>query len=176
LRCKPLYISGMEQVLSLTAIRAQKATLSRTISDAQAQLADLDVAERIVVRFGQAVGDARPSDNEIDDLLGGVTPNQTALVATSIGGRAMTTKALMQAVLRQSPSPWMTSEELRERVSALKGEEVPMGTVGPTLSNLKNDGVILRDGFKIALVERLNENGLRSDSLPRSPETALGAH
>ncbi len=50
-----------------------------------------------------------------------------------------------------------------------------MGTVGPTLSNLKNDGVIVREGFKIALAERLKENGLRSD-LPRSPETALGAH
>ena len=159
----------MEHVLSLTAIRDQKATLSRVIADAQSQLADLDVAERIVRRFGQATEAPRPSDDEIDDLLGPIAPKPCV---ASVPARSMTAKMMMIAVLRQSPSPWMTSDELRERVIAIKGDDVPMGTVGPTLSNMKNEGVIVRDGFKVALAERLNANGLGSPSADDRDEGA----
>ncbi len=149
----------MEHVLSLTAIREQKAALKRVIADAQAQLADLEVAERIVRRFGEAIDGSRPDQTEMDDLIGGHDVMPSALKSVQGSGRNLTTKALMIAVLRQSPSLWVKSDELRERVIAIKGQDVPMGTIGPTLSNLKNEGVIVRDGFKVALTERLNENG-----------------
>ena len=59
----------MEQVLSLSSIRARKGELNRTILDAQAQLADLDVAERIVLRFGETTTDVRPDAAAMEDLL-----------------------------------------------------------------------------------------------------------
>lgn len=155
-------MTHMAHVLSDAAIREQKAALNRAIQEAQAQLADLDMAERIVLRFGREVESPQISDGDHNARHGDYTPQLPVAPAVTSGDRASTTKALMQSVLRGSPSPWMTSDELREQVSALKGTEVPMGTVGPTLSNLKNEGVIVRDGFKVALAERLYENGAAS--------------
>jgi hypothetical protein len=166
----------MEHVLSLTAIRDQKSALNRVILDAQAQIADLEVAERIVRRFGQATGDARPSDQEIEDLLGGLAnPVNTPLPRLRINSGTLTSRALIMAVLRQSLSIWMTANEIQERASAIKGQEVPMATISPTLSNMKKEGLIERDGFKVALTERLTETGPQSGSPPRDPEPALVA-
>ena len=165
----------MEHVLSLTAIREQKATLSRVILDAQAQMADLEIAERIVLRFGQAANDQRPSDDEIADLLGNVAVEQKPTMPRLNINGVLTTRALIVSVLRQSPDVWMTANEISERASSIKGRDVPLATVSPALSLMKNDGLIVRDGLKVALAERLNENGLQSGLPPRSPETALAA-
>lgn len=165
----------MEHVLSLTAIREQKATLSRVILDAQAQMADLEVAERIVLRFGQAASDQRPSDDDIADLLGDVAVEQKPTIARLNINGVLTTRSLIISVLRQSPDSWMTANEISERASSIKGRDVPLATVSPALSLMKNDGLIVRDGLKVTLAERLKENGLQSGSPPRSPETALAA-
>lgn len=152
----------MEQVLSLTVIRARKEALSRQIADAQSQIADLEVAERIVRRFGEAVGDPRPNGHEMDDMLdkAGVAPTVRHAVARSTassGGSGLTAKALFLSVMRQSPESWMTANEIQERATAIKGQEVPMGTVSPTLSLMKNEGLIVRRGLKVALVDRAKE-------------------
>lgn len=150
----------MEHVLSLTAIREQKAMLSRAILDAQTQLADLEVAERIVRRFGQATTDERPDGQAMDDLLRRANVDAPkSEIATALVERAITSKAVFLSVLRQSADPWMTANEIQERASAIKGHAVPMATVSPTLSNMKNAGLIVREGLKVALAERLNENG-----------------
>lgn len=150
----------MEHVLSLTAIRDQKAMLNRAILDAQTQLADLEVAERIVRRFGQATEDERPDGGAMDDLLRRAkVEGATLTVKSALVERALTSRAVFLSVLRQSVDPWMTANEIQQLASAIKGYDVPMATVSPTLSNMKNAGLIVRDGLKVALAERLNENG-----------------
>jgi hypothetical protein len=149
----------MEQILSLSAIRARKADLNRTILDVQAQLADLDVAERIVRRFGESKGDQRPDTTAMNDLLATVAPEvATPKPSANRPERGLTTKALIQSVLRQSQNPWMSAIEIQVRASFIKGQDVPMATISPTLSNMKNDGLIVRSGFHVALADRLNEN------------------
>lgn len=166
----------MEQILSLTAIRDQKAALNRVIADAQAQIADLDVAERIVQRFGQSAHDPRPKAFEMDDLLQGANIEpKTSEVVKVLVERKLTTKALLQSVMRQADNPWMTAVEIRDRASFIRGGTVSMAVISPALTNMKNDGLIARDGLKVALVERLKENGLQGGYPPRSPETALVA-
>lgn len=163
----------MEHVLSSAAIRERRALLNKQIADAQSQLADLDIAERFLERFGQPVAAARPSRSEMDDLLerGGIAA-EPIFQPTMGSGKSMTTKALFAVVLRESPERWLTANDIQERASAIKGQEVPMATVSPTLSNMKNEGTIVRDGLKVALASRLNENG--AGSTP-APETALDA-
>ncbi len=170
------YKDSMEQVLSLSAIRARRADAQRRINEAQAELADLDIAERIVQRFGQAKGDQHPSSADMGDLLQRAGVEALKLRTTDVlKERALTMRALFHAVLRQSTEPWMTANEIQERASAIKGQSVPMATVSPTLSNMKNEGLIVRDGLKVALAERLNENGA-GDELPSpAPETAQDA-
>ena len=167
----------MEHVLSLSAIRLQKASLNRVILDAQAQLADLEVAERIVRRFGQETEAERPSIDAMDDLLTRAKIGEAKVAPSNppLDGK-LTTRAVFLAVLRQSADPWMTANEIQERASAIKGQEVPMSTVSPTLSNLKNSGLVERDGFKVALAERLNENGAPSGNTASAPETGSDAN
>lgn len=149
----------MEHVLSSAAIRERRAALNKQIVDAKAQLADLDIAERILERFGQAVGEPRPNSRDMDDLLRDVANDAQAPSSEVKTHTTMTTRALFKSVLRQSSNVWMTANEIQERASAIKGQEVPMATVSPTLSNMKNAGVIVRDGMRVALASRLNEIG-----------------
>lgn len=171
------YKRAMEQVLSLSSIRARKGELNRTILDAQAQLADLDVAERIVLRFGETTADVRPDADAMEDLLQRANLDQakSRLVEVMVD-RALTSRALFQSVLRQSEEPWMTANQIQERASAIKGQDVPMATVSPTLSNMKNDGLIVRDGLKVALTERVKENEAPSGSAAGASETGTDAN
>jgi len=150
----------MEHVLSSAAIRERRASLNRTIADAKAQLADLEVAESILQRFGKAIGESRPDADVMDDLLRqkNIDPPARAYTPAPVD-RGLTSRALFKSVLRQSNQIWMTANEIQERASAIKGQEVPMATVSPTLSNMKNDGIIVRNGLKVALASRLKENG-----------------
>ena len=162
---------GMEHILSLTAIRDQKAMLNRAILEAQTQLADLEVAERIVRRFGQATADERPDGQAMEDLLRRAKVEAPkSETAAAPAERTITSKAVFLSVLRQSLNPWMTANEIQERASAIKGHDVPMATVSPTLSNMKNAGLIVRDGLKVALTERLNENGALDGDATSAPE------
>lgn len=114
------------------------------IETAQASLAaefeELTIARRVLVRLG---GNAPPS---------APMANQPRLP------RAGTTRDLFLEVLRTSDSPWMTANEVRAKASELKGAEIPMGTVSPTLTDLKNAGLIVRDGMKVALASRVRNN------------------
>ncbi len=49
----------------------------------------------------------------------------------------------------------MIANEVRAKASELKGTEIPMGTVSPTLTDLKNAGLIVRDGMRVALASRV---------------------
>lgn len=165
----------MEHVLSLTAIREQKAALNRVVLDAQTQIADLEIAERIVRRFGQATADERPDGQAMEDLLRRANVDAPIVEATR-AERNLTSKSVFLSVLRQSADRWMTANEIQERASAIKGHDVPMATVSPTLSNMKNAGLIVRDGLKVALAERLNENGVLSGKPTSTPETGPDAN
>lgn len=174
----------MEHVLSSAAIRERRAALQRTINEATAQLADLDVAERILQRFGQAIGEPRPKPEEMRDLLLGVVENnQPAQTRGAFVKRSLKSRELFESILRQSSNVWLTANEIQERASAIKGSEVPMTTVSPTLSYMKNDGVIVRDGLRVALADRLNENGeaeaspdARGVSAPPNHEPSSAEH
>lgn len=163
----------MEHVLSSAAIRERRASLNKQIADAKAQLADLDIAERILERFGQAIGEPRPNARDMNDFLHDMGLDEAASVSTA-PNTSMTTKALFKSVLRQSSDVWMTANEIQERASAIKGQEVPMATVSPTLSNMKKAGVIVRDGMKVALASRLNENG-EAEASPDADEGATSS-
>lgn len=66
----------------------------------------------------------------------------------------------MWTALRVADRVWLTANEVQEFASKLRGGEgIPMSSVSPGLSDMKQDGTIERDGMKVALKSRLNENG-----------------
>ena len=87
--------------------------------------------------------------------------------------RVVSLKRLFVQILESSPTPWLTSNEIRERASNIKGADVPMSSVSPTLTDLKKDRIIVRDGLKVALASRVlgnNEASARTEASKESEE------
>lgn len=61
--------------------------------------------------------------------------------------------------LQDADPPWMTANEVQVAASTLKGSEIPMSSVSPTLTDLKNKGLVARDGLKVALATRVQTIG-----------------
>lgn len=150
----------MNKVLSLSSIRKRKAALQDELASLEFRTSEilddideLDAAEAFVARFGhEDADDAEP-----------LTDHDAKLPFPPVI-RAKTTKDALLLALKMSTEPWLTANELRVRAIGLKGTEIPMATVSPTLSNLKGDGLILRDGHKVALATRIRSGLLKSDA------------
>jgi hypothetical protein len=132
----------------LSRIIARIAEIEKAQAAFALELDELRVAQRVLARLG-AQSDMQPASPK--------TP------------RAATTKALFVDILRDNPEPWMTANQVRERASFLKGSDIPMGTVSPTLTDLKNDGLVVRDGLKVALAERIKLNGASQAEAQEAP-------
>ncbi|WP_212472985.1 hypothetical protein [Bradyrhizobium liaoningense] len=56
---------------------------------------------------------------------------------------------------------WWTATEIQDYLTRIKGKEVPMGSISPMLTALKNNGTITRNGHNVALVTKAQEEALR---------------
>ncbi len=71
------------------------------------------------------------------------------------GQPALTHKGMLIATLRSHPSIWLESPTvLHEEIVRVHGTDIPKTSFQPLLSNLKKDGLVARDGLRIALAER----------------------
>ncbi|VAW20367.1 hypothetical protein MNBD_ALPHA12-98 [hydrothermal vent metagenome] len=70
----------------------------------------------------------------------------------------LTMKEMIAKALSESDFLWISANDIQEAVSVIKGSEVAMTSISPTLSVLKKEGIILRDGLKIALASRVKNN------------------
>lgn len=169
----------MDRMLSLSAIRKRKTSLMSErdevelrLSDIEEELDQVDELENLVMRYGV------DCDNANDAPLTTNGDEEATLpfpVEAAPAARAKTNKDAMLMALRIASDVWLTANELQERASKLKAKDIPMATISPTLTNLKNAGVIVRDGFKVALASRLHENGAANGLPQTAPETALAA-
>jgi hypothetical protein len=165
----------MEQVLSISGIRARRDELNESILKIQRELEDLTAAERLVLKFGSTESSDRISVHRLEAHGSATSPpaatHPTLQVVTPLTNqKPMNLSGLVHAVLKQSASLWLTTEEVRIRASDIKGENVPLGSIAPTLSILKKAGDVVRDGPKVALAERLNENGVLNGKPVSTPE------
>lgn len=175
----------MDQILSLSAIRDRKTALLNTINDARAQITDLEVAEQIVLRFGSksgadlfedaplANGLAAPKPRRIGDIATDNPPTVTGVRLERVSARnanALTSRDLFLSILRQSDRVWFTANELQEQASVIKGRHIPMATVSPTLSKMKNDELIVRDGLKVALTDRVKKAEAPDGNTAEAPD------
>jgi hypothetical protein len=117
----------------LSLIRLRRGEIKELRQKLDAEDADLDHAERTIVRLTH-----RP------------TGNGSALVEMP-----KTQKDFVILTLKMSETPWFESvRALRDAVAA-KGRDIPMTTFQPLISDMvKNDGLV-RDEGKVALGERV---------------------
>ena len=121
---------------ALNRIAARRAEILQSIEGLQGELKDLEAAERVLLQLygGGAFEEDQGSQRHRARL---------------------TTKRAILHYLKTTPSLWRTSNQVQENVSEIKGVEVPLSSVSPMLSELKNDGLIVRDNLKVALAERV---------------------
>lgn len=156
---------SMEHILSQSAIRAQIEALDEVILKSQRDREDLIAAERMVLRFGAPGGDGEVVEYKLRPPSMSASTSEAGKPPPAISihySKNLTTLVLM--AMRQAASLWLTSEEIRVKASDLKGVDIPKGSIAPTLWNLKIDGLIKRDGQKVAMTSRLKkEGGLHSN-------------
>jgi len=185
----------MVDALTPEVIRAQREKLERKIAEAEkavafyrAGLSDLEAAERVIKMvagpFKQADIFELPSTRHTTAtvetepaVIGYANPRRAheGEPAHSVGNpfRAMTNKAFIWEVLNQAPTPWLNANQIQERASKLKGEQIPMSSVSPMLSEMKEE-YLERDNMLVALKTRLNENG-EAEASPDADEVAASS-
>lgn len=158
----------MAESINLESIRAKREQVRGEIAKAEAKIAylrsiltDLDASERVLTFFS----DVGPEENAKPVLAKVSTLAAIAYESGIPRGhcdhnpfRKGTNKAYIWDALRLSNQPWLDANEVQSMASTLKGEEIPMATISPTLSNMKGE-YIEREGLRVALKIRLNENG-----------------
>jgi hypothetical protein len=162
---------------NLGDVRARRAKIARELQALQAEDRRLQTVEEALVELATKMGDDSGSP-ERGQLVRKRLPSGTAqpqppspkderVRLRRRRPRQNTTAALIVDVLRTSTTAWRTANEIQEEVGQRKGQPVPMSTISPTLSDMKAKGLIVRDGLKVALKERVGATGAALAALAR---------
>lgn len=143
--------------------------LSRII----ARIAEIEAAQR---GLSDELGELTVARRVLMRLSGSEAPPRATATQQPKMPRPGTTRDLFLEVLRTTDHAWMLASEIRSKVSELKGAEIPMGTVSPTLTDLKNVGLIVRDGMRVALASRVSQNKEAPALAEASKSSESGPH
>ncbi|RUU46640.1 hypothetical protein EOC93_02395 [Mesorhizobium sp. M6A.T.Ce.TU.002.03.1.1] len=147
---------------SLSDVAARREQLEAEIEARKLELSELAFAERVLKRLGEYMPPVR-----VEPAGGGVTLNSVSrpipprpppppplpplkVEAYTVDPTKESVESLILIVLGASDRVWWTANELQSELTVLKGAEVPMSTISPTLSNMKGTRKIVRDGMKVA--------------------------
>jgi hypothetical protein len=117
--------------------RAELAEEDRLLSTEDQELA---VAQRALERLA---GHAPPKPPQPEWALTRPPPENATL------------EQLLVYLLEGKVDPWASASQLQEALTILKRREVPMSSVSPTLTKMKDYGTIVREGLKVALKSRV---------------------
>jgi hypothetical protein len=68
-----------------------------------------------------------------------------------------TLEDLIFLLLDECKDDWWTATEIQSHLTDVKGREVPMSSISPTLTKMKDAGTLTRDGFNVALTSRVQK-------------------
>ena len=152
----------------LSAILLRLSEIDRIQTELSVEREELAIAKRVLERLSASrlpasqQSSSRPPATQVR--------NDTAQPVKGL-------KGLFIEVLKNSEPPWLTAIEVKTEASKAKGTDVPMSSVSPKLWDLKNDGIIVRDGLKVALAERVRRTNeapaAEATGAPRSSESGL---
>ena len=117
---------------AVTLIRARRAQIKVERRRLDDEDAELDQAEKTIVRLA--------------------SQRQQATVS---GAVPKTQKDFVIYTLKVSDNPWFESVRALRDAVALQGREIEMSTFQPLISSMTGEEIIVRDGPKVALAERV---------------------
>lgn len=135
----------MNDVVSV--IRARRAEIAAAIAELQDEERDLSVAEQVLTRLkgeeAPRLSSARASANE----------------ARPRSAQPKSQRGMVEEILRLSSKAWLKSDEIVSEAHRLWGARVPELSLRPLLTTMKRQHIIVRDGHRIALRERVGGEG-----------------
>lgn len=178
----------METNPTLKDLLARKSQVTGAIADCEAKLkgliadlADFEAAERLFARWSKDPVVA-PDDSDGDGSESErprVAPSRAAQILAVAAGsddydpnerngnpyRPNTNKAYLWSALYASDEVWFTANELQDLVANMARVMIPMSSISPSLTDMKNDDEIIRDNMRVALARRVPESGTVDDLL-----------
>jgi hypothetical protein len=171
----------MSQNPSLADVRARRAEIKKIVGPLLAEDKELEAAETVLLRFvgPGAVVSMTAIDGTRTPLLvpapaAPPSPPQAAEEEEEAGSVIDTVKEMMKGdetieeliimLLRECDDPWWTATEVQSHLTSVKGKEVPMSSVSPTLTNMKTKGALVRQGLRVALASRASDLGLKNEA------------
>lgn len=121
---------------SLILIRARRAEIKAERRRLDTEDAELDQAEKTIVRLASLHPKAKPASN-------GATPK--------------TQKEFVIFTAEASENPWFESVRALRDAVALKGKDIPMTSFQPLVSQLTADEILRRDEGKVGLASRVDQ-------------------
>jgi hypothetical protein len=150
-----------------SVIKAERETIRARDQVLVTEDQELEVAERALLRLAgvtevQKLADLwqaphHPAVHPDDGLgswsssAGWVTPN----IARPNNG---THEDYTAWLLAGSVDPWATANQIQAALSQMVQRPIPLTSVSPMLTSMKNKGIIARDGLKVALASRVPTN------------------
>lgn len=149
---------------TLQDVQARRELLEREIEARKVELSELAIAERVLVRLvdNASVPGSTPHPFPLPPRppvppKPPVPPSPPRVDAYSVDPSRESIESLILILLGASQRVWWTATELQVELSVLRGTEVPMSTISPTLTNMKNNGKIYRSGLKVADPNRVRK-------------------
>jgi len=164
-------MADMQKALTRAMIRERRLEAHRKISEGRDELSACDEADKLLDSFGvprEAEGLFSPSDTAK------IVDNVKRRLASGNPFRPGSIKACIWQALYEGPDLWVDAHWVQERVSQIKGQDVPLASISPNLSQMKGE-YIERDGLKVALKRRLNENGEAEASASPDADEVTGS-
>jgi polyhydroxyalkanoate synthesis regulator phasin len=170
----------MENIISPQMIREQRLAAEQEIRKAEERidqarrhLADLEAVERVILRLQ---GGGRHGSSSVAQALDKFeNPMETSAFSTRNPFKHGTNKAFIWEVLDTSASIWLNANQVQQKASAMRGSDIPMSSISPTLSEMKSEEYIARQGMMVALKTRLDENGA-PEGAPEAEEVATSSN
>jgi hypothetical protein len=135
-------------------IKAELATVREQEKALATEDQELEIAERVLLRLAGAPEAPVLIDEALGawkDAHGWKRPDQKFEPAYA------TIEDTIEWLLEGAVDPWATSIQIQVAAAGTLNRPVPMSTISPTLTNMKNKGTIVRDGFKVALATRVQK-------------------
>jgi hypothetical protein len=162
---------------SLADVRARRAEIAKIIPALQAEDKELAAAESVLLRlvggedasdesdanthlFVQTAADVGDESNPVNlsDKGGDEDESVAEYVKREIMSGNETIEGLIVLLLDNCRDTWWTANEIQNALKFVKDKDVPMSSVSPTLWNLRNKGIIVRQGLNVALKSKLEKN------------------
>jgi len=154
---------------TLKDVRNRRAQIAKISADLKVEDDELAVAEKVLVRLGAGTGTPWPAPPPPPWAAAQPPPWAAAppppapeteeLSLSDTVKQLMTGNETLEQLIillfENCIDVWWTANEVQALLGVLKGKEVPMGSVSPTLTAMKNSGVLVRDGLNVALASKV---------------------